>query len=125
MPGGVAEEAEQQGGAHPGEGGAGGDGTSRPSTNESDAASSQTAAGAANGKRRRPSSGSTISATAGTANQSDVVGPRVVLVRATSNALYQRREHDQGVDSVLARKRPEPAHELNVLQALALRVLPE
>ena len=49
-------------------------GISRPSTNESAVAMSQYAAGAAKGKRRRAKSGSTITATAGTANHSDVLG---------------------------------------------------
>jgi hypothetical protein len=37
----------------------------------------------------------------------------------------ERREHDQDVESVFARKEREPAHALNVLQVRALRVLPE
>lgn len=48
--------------------------TSRPSTNESATASSQHAAGAAKGKRRRAKSGSTMIAIAGTPNHTVVRG---------------------------------------------------
>ena len=49
-------------------------GTSRPSTNETPTAISQNAAAAANGNLRRATSGSAISAAAGTQNQSVVLG---------------------------------------------------
>ena len=62
--------------------------TSRPSTNESAAARTQTESGAAKGKRRRASSGSTMIAVAGTANQSAVRGADgESWRRATSSAL--------------------------------------
>jgi hypothetical protein len=61
--------------------------TRRPSANETAAARTQTPAGAANGSRRRASSGSTTSAIAGTANQSDERGPdESPSLRATSIA---------------------------------------
>ncbi len=50
-------------------------GITRPSMNESAAASTQTEAGAANLKRRRASSGSARSAIAGTANHTVLCGP--------------------------------------------------
>ena len=48
--------------------------TSLPSTNVAAVATSQTIAGAANGKRRRHSNGSTTSAIAGAANHGELVG---------------------------------------------------
>ena len=65
-------------------------------------------AGAANGQRRRPSSGSTRSAAAGTANHGDgrvASSPQGDLERAR-----ERRDDDQQVESVAARERPEAAH---------------
>ena len=92
--------------------------TSRPSTNESAAANTQTAAGAAKGKRRRASSGSATSAIAGTVNQ------RVVLGACAASSLerdlerhHERGEHDQQVEPVPAREGPDAAHALNVLHA--------
>ena len=61
--------------------------TSRPSTSAHPAAITQTAAGAAKGKRRRRSSGSTISASAGTVNQRVVVGPSMDSRKAPSSAI--------------------------------------
>ena len=62
--------------------------TSRPSTNARTAAAiTQTAAGAAKGKRRRRSSGRTISASAGTVNHRVVVGGSAPSRNAPSSAI--------------------------------------
>ena len=62
--------------------------TSCPSTNEIPTPSSQNAAGAAKGKRRRAKSGSTSTAIAGTVNHSVVRGASGAPRRkATSNAV--------------------------------------
>jgi hypothetical protein len=67
------------------------DTTNHPSTNDSAAASTHIAAGAENGKRRRPSNTSTTHAVAGTANHRHVPGSRPAsrpnaTSRAPSNA---------------------------------------
>ena len=61
--------------------------TSRPSTTAHPAAITQTAAGAAKGKRRRRSSGRTISASAGTVNHRVVVGGSAPSRNAPSSAI--------------------------------------
>ena len=79
-------------------------GTSRPSTNDSDAASSQTAAGAANGKRRRAEQRQHDEG-----DRRDGEPERGARRRsascliATSSGALERREHDQDVESVSAR----------------------
>ena len=80
-------------------------GTRRPSTNESDAASSQTAAGAPNGRLG-------VQAAAARCRRSPGWQPEVVVgaiasscLMATSEALSERHEHDQRVESVLSRER--------------------
>ena len=99
--------------------------TSRPSTNESATASSQYAAGAAKGKRRRAKTGRTMIASAGTQNH------RVVAARRPSRAdddlehRFDREERDQHVERIRARQVSDPAHGLNVLQGLARCLLPE
>ena len=81
-----------------------------------------TAAGAANGRRRASSGGNTTSAIAGTANHSEVV---VRLVRERDpEGRCERRDHDQGVESVFASQLPQPVHGSNVPQALEPRLRP-
>ena len=92
--------------------------TSRPSTNESAAATSHTDAGAAKGKRRRARSGRMTSAIAGAANQRDVPRLRRVMPEGDLERRFDRREHDEGVEAIPAREGHEAAHALNVLQAL-------
>src|SRR5215218_9220185 len=101
-------------------------GIRRPATNDSPKASSQYAAGAANGNCRRTKSGSTMITIAGTANQSVTLRR---LRRATFEGEFEhgsnRHEHDQRIETVRAHEQPEAPHAVNVLHALARHLLPQ
>ena len=87
------------------------------------AAITQTAAGAAKGKRRRRSNGSTISASAGTVNHRVVVGGSTPSLERALERDHERRERDQRVEPVPADERAEVAHGVNVLQGSGRRLL--
>ena len=100
--------------------------TRRSSANESAAQSTHTDAGAAKGRRRRASNGSTTSTAAGTASHMVELRllQRVVRQRDLERS-RDRRENNQQIEPVAPRECYEPAHALNVLHARVYRVLPE
>ena len=87
---------------------------------------SHTDAGAAKGKRRRASSGSTTSAVAGTVNHRVVRGASGESVRRpTSSALSTAASTISASNPYRRASDQSPPHAVNVLHSLARRLLPE